>query len=495
MRATRLALPALAALSACTVGPQHPSTTVSLSPPVPSAVIAPVAGPAQQIVPGATVQPDWWTRFGSAKLDALVARALAANNDLANAEAALRQTREQANAATGAGLPQVDASYQAQRVRVSRTFSNPLNDPNQYLYTLHTAQLSVSYPLDLFGGQRNKVRSARAAAEVSADRLIAARTTVVANLVNAVILQASLDAQIDAAKAAIRSNREILGLLQQRQALGDIGLADVAAQQTALATAESTLPSLERQQDHQRGLIATLTGAAPGSVPTSLPALAELTLPGTLPVALPDAIVANRPDVRAAEAAMVGAGADVGTAIAARLPNIQLSATLGGEATNIANMFASGNPFWTLLGGATQPLFHGGQLLHQKRAAEAALEGAKAQYRAAVLQAFLDVSDALSGLETDADALDAAARAGTAADRNLGFVRRQLELGAVGTLALLNAEASDAQASSALVQAKAGRLTDTVALFQAVGGGVAPRYAAHRRPDRSPGGMETASIM
>jgi len=475
VRARRIALLVPAALSACTVGPQHPATTLSLSPPVASTVIAPIAGPAQQVVAGATVQPDWWTQFGSARLDALVARALVANNDLANAEAALRQTREQASAATGAGLPQVDASYQAQRVRVSRTFSNPLNDPNQYLYTLHTAQLSVSYPLDLFGGQRNKVRSARAAAEVSADRLVAARTTVVANLVNAAIQQASLAAQIDAARAAIRSNREILGLLQQRQALGDIGLADVAAQQTALATAESALPSLMRQQDHQRGLIATLTGSAPGSVPTALPTLAELTLPGRLPVALPDAIVANRPDVRAAEAAMVGAGADVGTAIAARLPNIQLSATLGGEATNIANMFASGNPFWTLLGGVTQPLFHGGQLLHQQRAAEAALEGAKAQYRGAVLQAFLDVSDALSGLKTDADALDAAARAGAAADRNLGFVRRQLELGAVGTLALLNAEASDAQASSALVQARAARLADTVALFQAVGGGIAPR--------------------
>ncbi len=475
MRTKPLALLALVPLSACTVGPQHPSTTLSLSPAVAPVTIAPVAGPAQQVVPGATVQADWWTQFGSAKLDLLVERSLAANNDLANAEAALRQVREQASAAVGAGLPQVDASYQAQRIRVSRTFSNPLNDPSQYLYTLHTAQVSVSYPLDLFGAQRNKVRSARAAAEVAADRLTAARTTVIANLVNAVIQQASLQAQIDAGNAAIRSNREILTLLQQRQALGDIGLADVAAQQTALATAESGLPTLMRQRDHQAGLVSTLMGVAPGLSLPPLPALSELSLPGTLPVALPDAIVANRPDVRAAEAAMVGAGADLGAAIAARLPNIQLSATLGGEATTIANLFASGNPFWTLVGGVTQPIFHGGQLLHQKRAAEAALEGTKAQYRGAVLQAFLDVSDALSGLKTDADALDAATRATTAADRNLGFIRRQLQLGAVGTLPLLNAEASDAQASSTLVQAKAGRLADTVALFQAVGGGVPAR--------------------
>ncbi len=473
MKRSPMSLSPLVFLAACTVGPQHPTTTLSLSPPVASAVIAPVAGPSQRIVANAKVQADWWTQFNNPELDALVERALAANNDLANAEASLRQVREQAAATAGVGLPQVDASYQAQRIRVSRIFSNPLTDPNQYLYTLHTAQLSVSYPIDLFGGQRNKVRSARAAAAVAADKLTAARTTVIANLVNAVILQAALVAQIDAAKAAIRSNREILELLKQREALGDIGAADVAAQQTALATAESALPTLERQRDHQLGLISNLIGSAPGSVRLPLPTLEALNLPGTLPVALPDDIVANRPDVRAAEAAMIGAAADVGTAIAARLPNIQLSATLGSEASNLADMFSSGTPFWTLIGGVTQPLFHGGQLLHQKRAADAALEGAKAQYRSAVLQAFLDVSDALSGLKTDADALDAAARAGAAADRNLGFVNRQLELGAVGTPVLLNAEAADAQASSALVQAKASRLTDTVALYQAVGGGIA----------------------
>jgi NodT family efflux transporter outer membrane factor (OMF) lipoprotein len=465
---------ALAPLAACSLGPQHPSTPVSMSPPVTATSIAPIAGPAQQVVPGATVRPDWWRQFGSPALDALVDRALAANNDLATAESTLRQSREQAAAASGASLPQLDASYQAQRIRVSRTLSNPLTDPNEYLYTLHTAQLSVSYPLDLFGAQRNKVRSARAAAEVAANRFTAARTTVLTNLVNAVIQQAALAGQAEAASAAIRSNREILTMMQQRQALGDIGASDVAAQQTALATAENALPPLQRQLDHQRGLIATLIGVAPGSPLPPLPTLADLTLPGTLPVALPAGIVANRPDVRAAEAAMRGAGADLGAAIAARLPTIQLSATVGGEATNITEMFASGNPFWTLVGGVTQPIFHGGQLLHQQRAAAAALEGAKSQYRAAVLQAFLDVSDALSGLRTDADALDAATRASAAAERNLTFTRRQLELGSVGTLALLNASAAGAQASSQLVQARAARLSDTVALFQAVGGGVVP---------------------
>jgi outer membrane protein TolC len=118
-------------------------------------------------------------------------------------------------------------------------------------------------------------------------------------------------------------------------------------------------------------------------------------------------------------------------------------------------------------------LFHGGQLLHRQHAAAAALDAAKAQYRGAVLQAFADVQDALTGVATDAQALDAASRASSAAERNLDYTQRRLELGGVGTLVLLNASNSAADAASRLVSARAARLIDTVALYQAVGGGVA----------------------
>jgi NodT family efflux transporter outer membrane factor (OMF) lipoprotein len=466
-----LSLALLGSLAGCTLGPQHPTTQLSMAPPVPSFTITPASGPAQQVQAGEEAAPDWWKQFGSPELDALVDRALAANNDLANADAALRQAQEQARTASGAALPQVDASYQAERLRASRTLANPLPDPSVYLYSLHTAQLTVTYPLDVFGGLRSKVKSARAAAEVAADKRDAARLTVVANLVLAVIQQASLRAQIDAAQQSIRNNREMLALLQKRQLIGDIGAADVASQQTALATAEAALPPLQKQLDHQYGQIDTLIGVAPGTPLAPLPGLDQLTLPQSLPLTLPSTLIARRPDVRAAEAQMRGAGADVGTAIAARLPAFPLSASVGGQATQFADMFASGNPFWTLIGGVTQPIFHGGQLLHQQHAAEAALDGAKAQYRASVLQAFGDVSDALSGLRTDADALDAATRATNSADQSLLFTRRQLELGGVGTLQLLNASASSAQAHGQQIQAKAARLSDTVALIQAIGGG------------------------
>jgi NodT family efflux transporter outer membrane factor (OMF) lipoprotein len=257
--------------------------------------------------------------------------------------------------------------------------------------------------------------------------------------------------------------------LKRRQALGDVGEADVSAQEAALATAEAALPPLERQAAHQRGLILTLTGAPAGAEAPPLPTLDALHLPDEIPLALPASIVAHRPDVRAAEAQMRGAAADVGTAIAARLPQLTLTGSLGGSATRFADMFASGNPFWSVIGSVSQPIFHAGQLRHQQRAAMAALDIAKAQYRGAALQAFLDVDDALSGLKTDADALDAATRADTAARRTLAMTRRQLELGAVGTLALLNASVTAAQTSAQIVQAKAARLADSVALYQACG--------------------------
>lgn len=428
---------ALSGTAACTVGPRDLNAHADL-PPATAArpeTIAPAAGPAQAVV-DTTAPSEWWHAFNSTRLDTLVSAALAHNNDLTVAEATLRQAREQAFATGASAFPQADASYQAERVRVSDALSPNIANQNQQLYTLHTAQVTVNYDADLFGGVRQRIRSARAAAEVQRHRLDAARTSVVGNLVQAVITRASLAAQIEAARTSIAVNRDILSRIQLQQRLGAVGLADVATQQTALATAESALPPLERAEAHQQVLIATLIGVAAGNPLPALPTLDDLALP-------------------------------------ARLPSITLSANAGGVAQRFGDMFRSGNPFWALLGGITQPIFHAGQLKHQQRAAEAALDGAKAQYRGTVLQAFADVSDALTALRTDAEQLDAATRSTQAAGQALTFVRRQLALGSVGTLALLNATAADAQARQQVIQARAGRLSDTVALFTASGGVIA----------------------
>lgn len=468
MRRKSVASILLSATAACTPAP-HPDLTVPMPPAPPAFSISPASGPAQVVSLANPLPADWWTRFGSSAIDNAVREALAHNNDLAIAEATLRQLREQAAAVSGAQGPQIDASYQAQRQRVSQTFSNPLTDPSAYLYSLHTAQLTVSYPIDAFGGGRSRVQSARSTAEAAENRLIAARMTVAANLVLAIIQRATLMAQTEATQASISSDRQLLGLLEKRRALGDAGEVDVAAQQTALAAAEAQLPTLERQLAHQEGVISLLMGRAPGQPLPELPTFQDLKLPADLPLSLPAEVVAHRPDVRAAEAQVRGAAADVGTARAARLPQLQLNGSAGGSTTAFSQILSSSNLFFSLAGSITAPIFHSRQLLHQKRAAEAALTASEAQFRAAVLQAFLDVDDALAGLKTDAIALDAATRANQAAQRTLTLTRRQAELGAQGGFALLNAEAAAAQSSIQFIQAQAGRLSDTVALYQACG--------------------------
>jgi NodT family efflux transporter outer membrane factor (OMF) lipoprotein len=246
---------------------------------------------------------------------------------------------------------------------------------------------------------------------------------------------------------------------------------DVAAQEAALAQAQQALPPLQKQLAQQRDLLTALAGSFPSQEVAEHFDLAGLQLPLDLPVSLPGRLIEQRPDVRAAEASMHSASALIGVAVAARLPQITLTGNIGNSASTAANMFTPGTNFWTLAGGLTAPIFDFGTLLHKQRAAQAAFDQAAAQYQSTVLTALQNVADALRALQADADALNAAVASERAAARSLGIVRRQLELGQVAYLALLNAENAWQQTRVALVQAQANRLADAAALFQALGGG------------------------
>ena len=469
------ALMGAALLSGCTVGPAFtppaaPSSS-GYTPVAPSAAIPATAStPGETLAMGAALPARWWTQFGSPALDRLVDMALAANTDVAIADANLRQARAQAAAVAGSRLPEADIGYQASRTRASESLSDPLSEPGVFLYGLHTTTLNISYPLDLFGGTKRRIESARATADATAFRLEAARAAVAANTVLAVIEEAALREKIAATEASIKASREVLTLLRVQQDAGAIGKADVAAQVAALAQVEGTLPALTKALGHQQAALSILLGREPAEPLPATPDLDALVLPPTLPVSLPSLLVRQRPDVHAAKASLHAASADVGVAIAARLPSISLSASAGGQATRFGDMFKGGNPFWSLIGGITQPLFHGGALRQQQKAAEAAFDGAKAQYRAAVLGAFGDVADALTALDADAAALAAAEKADGAAAENLGYLDYQLRLGQVGTLALLNATATRSQTVIALVDARAARFSDVAALYLALGG-------------------------
>ena len=367
-------------------------------------------------------------------------------------------------------MPTLDAGYSVNSQQANATLAPPLTSNND-LFTLHTAQLSVAYAPDVFGGLRRQAESARAQAEAQRFQTEAAYLTLTTNVVNAAIQAAMLRDQIAAAQAIIRSDTEVLDILRQQSAVGEIGRGDVAAQEAALAQAQQMLPPLQKQYAQVQDQIADLTGRFPSESGDAEVNLAGLTLPADLPLSLPARLVEQRPDVRAAAANLHAASAEVGVAIANRLPNFALSANAGGAATNVAQLFSNGNGFWSLTGAVTEPIFDAGALKHRQRGAEAAYDQARAQYRSTVLSAFQNVADALQALQADAAALKAAAASERSAAESLAIAKRQLALGQVSGVAVLNAEQTDQQAVLARVQAQAARLQDTAALFQALGGG------------------------
>jgi NodT family efflux transporter outer membrane factor (OMF) lipoprotein len=195
-------------------------------------------------------------------------------------------------------------------------------------------------------------------------------------------------------------------------------------------------------------------------------------LPQELPVSLPSKLVEQRPDVRSAEAQLHAASATIGVAIAAMLPQITFTPSVGTASNTISPFIVPpGTTFWTLAGTVTQTIFDAGALLHKKRAADAAFDQAAAMYRSTVLAAFQNVADALHAVHSDADTLKAAYAAERAAFKSLEIARRQLQLGVINYLGLLTAENTYQTALIALVQAQAARYADTAALFQALGGG------------------------
>jgi NodT family efflux transporter outer membrane factor (OMF) lipoprotein len=280
-----------------------------------------------------------------------------------------------------------------------------------------------------------------------------------------------LKAQIDANQRLVEIGRNFLSLYRQQKVLGQSAQTDVAAQIAALAQAEAQLLPLQRQLAQQQDLIAALTGRTPSEYAAAPIELSELTLPADLPVSLPSKLTDQRPDIRAAEANLHAASAAVGVAVAARLPSISLGAVGGGASTAIGSVLTQPNQFWTLSGGFTQPIFEGGQLLARQRQAQAEFEQAKAQYRSTVLAAFQNVADSLQAVEIDAKALKATAAAERATLQALNIARGQQRLGQISGAQVLTVEQAYQTALQAEVQAQGARYSDTVALFQALGGG------------------------
>jgi len=464
-------------VSACAVGPRFKKPAaptdqdygdLSLGP---TASVNAEGGSAQSFLVGKEIPGDWWTVYGSTQLSQLVEQALRGNPNVTIAQSSLRQADELFKAQRAAYFPLLQGSFAASRARnANATIAPPTVDTNP-TYNLYTAQLSVSYVPDVFGGVRRSVEAARAQVDVTRYQLQAIYVTLSSNVVVTAITEASLRDQISATEHLLELQHKLTEIARAQRGLGTASVLDLQAQQSAEAQTAALLPPLQKQLGQTEDALTALSGRLPAEAPMLTLRLGDFALPTELPLSLPSTLVAQRPDVQQAEANLHMASAQVGVSLASMLPQFALTANVGSSALKLNSLFSPYTGFWQAGASLTQILFDSGALLHRKRAADAALDQAAAQYRLAVITACQNVADTLRALQTDATALQAAVQADQAATITLDLAKQQYQLGTISQVALLNAEQSYGQAQIAVIQARANRYADTAGLFQALGGG------------------------
>ena len=464
-------------LSSCAVGPDFeppkapsPERYTEADMPATTASADGAQGAAQTFRPGQQLHARWWEQFQSPRLNALVEEALKNNPDVKAAQASLRQAKEMYLATRGDLLPSVDLNAGPTRQKFNPSSFGQTGAPSS-IFTLYNASVSVSYGIDIFGGTRREVEASSAEADYARYELAATYLSLTANVVTAAIQEASLMQQIAETRQIADIEGKQLGLLNKQFEFGSVPKTSILAQQTELAQTLTTLPPLQKQLAQTHNQLTLLTGKLPADGAAEPFELAGLKLPEELPVSLPSQLVDQRPDIQAAQAQLHAASAEIGVATAAMLPQLALTGSYGSQTVSFPKLLSSGAEVWSIGGNLLQPLFRGGSLLHQKRAAKAAFEKSQAQYEGVVLTAFKNVADTLRALQFDAEGLKAQVGSSQAAKTNLDLTQDQYKVGAISYPQLLDAQRAYSQSRIGLVQAQASRLSDTVALFQSLGGG------------------------
>jgi NodT family efflux transporter outer membrane factor (OMF) lipoprotein len=463
----------MAMLGACAVGPDF----VRPTPPdadrytrEPLAAITVAAdGQTQNFTLDASLMADWWRLFRSAQLDAVVRQAIANNPTLQAAEASLRQSQDNMRAGYGVFYPHIDAELDASRQRTA-----PLQQGTQApgtIFNLLTLSGTVSYALDVFGGERRTVEGLRAQTDYQKYATTAARLTLSANVVDTVIARAAYAAQIRATEQLIDLENQQLQLTEAQVRAGVSPYSNVLSLRSLIAANQALLAPLRQKVSQSEDLLATLEGVAPSKAALPGIDLVGLALPVNLPLSLPSDLVRQRPDILSAEAQLHVASANVGVATAAMFPSFNLSGTYGAASSSLGHLSAASARFWSIGPSAAIPLFQGGTLWYGRKAAIDAFQESQANYRQTVLDAFAQVADSLKALEHDAEALQAQVDSQRSAAEALGLLQANYRAGLVAYPDVLVADVQFHEATIAYLQAVAQRQQDTVALFAALGGG------------------------
>jgi len=460
-------------LGACAVGPDF----VRPTPPAANrytreqsvAGTSAADGQAQIYAPGAALAADWWRLFKSAPLDAMVKQAVANSPTLEAAEASLRQSQDNLRAGYGVFFPQIDAGLSGGRQRTA-PLQQGVQAPGS-IFNLITLGATISYALDVFGGERRTIEALRS--QVSYQRYLgkAAYLALTANVVNTSIARAAYAAQIRATERLITLEQQQLAATEAQVRAGTSPYSNVLSMRSLIAANQALLAPLQQKLSQSEHLLATLQGVLPSEARLPDIDISGFSLPLDLPVSLPSELVRQRPDILSAEAQMHVASANIGVATAAMFPSFSLTGTYGAAGNSLGNLWAGNGRFWSIGPAVTIPLFHGGTLWFNRKAAIDAYDVSQANYRQTVLAAFAQVADSLQALEHDANALQAQVDAQRAAGEALDMLQVNYRAGMAAYLDVLTADVQFHMATIAYLQAVAQRHQDTVALFAALGGG------------------------
>jgi NodT family efflux transporter outer membrane factor (OMF) lipoprotein len=422
----------------------------------------------QEFVYTKHISRQWWNLFESASLNQLIDRGLRNSPTLQAAQAALSQAEENLKAGMGGFFPSIDAQGTATRQKLSgATFGSNTTPP---IFNLYNVSLNVSYKPDIFGLLRRQVEALDAEVDHKRFELEATYLALTSNIVTTAIREASLRAQIEVTRELITFQEQQLQIVRSQRQLGGASQTDLLAQETLVFQTKATLPPLESSLAQTQHALATLIGEFPSEASLPQFALEDIHLPTQLPITLPSSLVQHRPDIKAAEALLHQANAQIGVARANMFPQLVLTGNVGDISNQSRNLFASSSNVWSIASQLLQPIFRGGSMIAKENAAMAAYDQAFAQYRQTVLQAFQQVADVLRALVEDAKTHKSLVEAEKAASRSLEISKKQYQLGAISFLNLLNAQRQYQQTRIGRIQAEATRYADTAALFQALGG-------------------------
>jgi NodT family efflux transporter outer membrane factor (OMF) lipoprotein len=464
-------------LAGCAVGPDFEApdlpnidTYTAATLPIKTIETEGEGGAAQHFVKGADVPSDWWTLFHSKALNEMIEKGIKNNNTLKAAQASLRQAEANYDAAIGSLVPAISIGGSGLRQKVNgASIDNPTSPSVKF--NVFNQGVKVSYILDVFGGLRRQVEAAGAQVDFKDYEEKATYITLATSIATTAFSEAALRAQIEATEELVKLLQQNYDIAKKGFDLGGRSKIDILSQETQLYQTQALLPPLQKALGETRTALSVLIGEMPSE--NNLPTfnLDEIKLPTELPLGIPACLVTQRPDIKAAEALLHAASAQIGVATANFFPQFTITGNYGGSSNFIKNLFKDSANVWSLMGSVLQPVFQGGTLIAQRDASVAAFEQAFAQYSQTVLEAYKNVADVLHALELDAAQLQVETAAEKAATETLNLTQTQYNLGAVSYLNLIIASRQYQLARIGRIQAQASRYSDTAALFHALGGG------------------------